>query len=294
MAVAKNTIVVKELVKLFRDTDDSFLSKIKSHDDKVFNDVINFNTIGADPTVLINNAVYPIATAGRTDNSTPVSLYKMETTNTEITDDELFALGYDKKSNVMQQHKDTLKVSSIKLGAWSLAPQADAANTPVLKTTGALSGGLRAMLAADLVALKAQCDAREIPLESRNLVLSSKHVNDLLLTDQSFRDRYYKTETGKMMPGLYGFNIWESLHTPKYSNVFAKKAFGSAAVGTDLNSSVFFSTVNAMKAQGSAGVYLREAAQDPENRKTVVGFRMYYIVSPVSAVGPASIIDNNI
>jgi len=294
MAVAKNTVVVKELVKLFRDSDDSFLSVIKSHDDKVFNDVINFNTIGADPTVLINNAVYPIATAGRTDNSQPVSLYKMETTNTEITDDELYALGYDKKSSVMQQHKDTLKVSSIKLGAWSLAPAANAANTPVLKTTGTLSNGLRAMLPADLISYKQSCDDLEIPVESRNLVLSAKHVNDLLLTDQSFRDRYYATESGKMIKNIYGFNIWESIHNPKFDATFNKKAFGAAGAGTDLNSSVFFSTVNAMKAMGSSSVYLREASQDPENRKTVVGFRMYYIVHPVSAKGFGAIIDNNI
>lgn len=294
MSVAKNTIVVKELVKLFRDQNDDFLSVIKSHDDKVNNDVINFNTIGADPSVLINNAVYPIATAGRTDDSVPVSLFKMETTNTEITDDELHALGYDKTSSVMQQHKDTLKVSSIKLGAHSIAPSSNAANTPVLKTTGTLANGRRAMVAADLVAYKAAIDPLEIPLESRHLVLSSQHVNDLLLTDQSFRDRYYNTATGKMIPNIYGFNIWESLHTPKYSNVFVKKAFGAAPAGNDLYSSVFFSTVNAMKAMGSTKVYMRDASIDPENRKTVVGFRMYYIVHPISAKGTGAIIDNNV
>lgn len=294
MAVVKNTVIVNELVKLFRDQNDDFLSVIKSHDDKVFNDVINFNSIGADPSVLINNAVYPIASAVRTDGSVPVSLFKMETTNTEITDDELFALGYDKKSSVMQQHKDTLKVASIKLGAHSLAPNADGANTPVLKTTGTLTGGLRALQAADLVAYKARIDALEIPIESRNLVLSSKHVNDLLLTDQSFRDRYYNTESGKIIKNIYGFNIWESLHTPKYVAAFTKKVYGAAAINTDLNASVFFSTVNAMKAQGSAAVYMREANLDPENRKTVVGFRMYYIVSPVSTVGQGAIIDNNV
>lgn len=294
MAVAKNTVVVPELVKLFRNTDNSFLSVIKSHDDKVNNDIINFNTIGADPSVLINNAVYPIAVAGRTDDSVPVSLFKMETTNTQITDDELYALGYDKKSSVMQQHKDALLVSSIKLGAHSLAPTSNSASTPVIKTTGTLTGGLRAMLPADLITLKGSCDNLEIPLESRNLVLSAKHVNDLLAVDQSFRDRYYNTESGKVIKNIYGFNIWESIHTPKYVAAFTKKAFGAAPLGTDLNASVFFSTVNAMKAMGSTSMYMREAALDPENRKTVVGFRMYYIVHTVSTVGSGAIIDNNV
>lgn len=294
MAVVKQTVVIKELVKLFRDTDNSFLSVIRSMDDKVNNDVINFNTIGADPTVLINNTVYPIATAGRADDSIPVSLFKMETTNTSITDDELYALGYDKKSNVMQQHKDTLLVSSIKLGAHSLAPTSNTANTPVIKTTGALTNGLRAMLPADLISLKAQVDNLQVPDDSRNIILSAKHVNDLLLIDQGFRDRYYSTETGKVIKNIYGFNIWPSLHTPKYVAAFTKKVFGAGALGTDLNSSVFFSTVNAMKAQGSVSMYLREAINDPENRQTVVGFRMYYIVSPISTVGQGAIIDNNV
>ncbi len=294
MAVARNTIVVKQLVKLFRDTDNSFLSVIQSHDDKVYNDVINFNTIGADPSVLINNTTYPIAVAERTDDSVPVSLFKMETTNTAITDDDLQTLGYDKKNSVMNQHKDTLLVASLKLGAHSLAPSANGANTPVIKTTGTLASGRRAMLPADLVALKNQCDLLEIPKESRYLILSAVHVNDLLLVDQSFRDRYYSTATGKMIPNIYGFNIFESLHTPKYVAAFTKKVFGAAPLGTDLNSSVFFSTLNAIKAQGSTMTYIRQAELDPENRKTVVGFRMYYIVSPVSAKGVGAIIDNNV
>lgn len=294
MAVAKNTIVIPELVKLFRDTNKSFLDVIRSHDDKVNNDVINFNTIGADPDVLIDNAAYPIATAGRTDDSVPVSLFKMETENTEITDDELYALGYDKKSSVMQQHKDALTVAAIKLGAHSLAPAADGASTPVIKTTGTLTGGFRALLPADLVTLKGRCDDLEIPLESRHLVLSAKHVNDLLLVDQSFRDRYYNTESGKIIKNIYGFNIYESVHTPKYVAAFTKKVFGAAALGTDLAASVFFSTVNAIKAQGSTTMYLAEATKDPANRKTVVGFRMYYIVSPVSTIGAGAIIDNNV
>lgn len=294
MPVVKQTIVVAELVKLFRDTNDDFLSVIRSHDDKVNNDVINFNTIGADPTVLINNTVYPIATSGRLDDSVPVSLFKMETTNTSITDDELFALGYDKRSSVMAQHLDALKVASIKLGAHSLAPNADTTNTPVIRTTGTLTGGFRAMLPADLITLKNRCDGLQIPLESRHLVLSSKHVNDLLAVDQSFRDRYYNTPTGRMISNIFGFNIWESLHTPRYVAAFTKKVFGAAALGTDLNSSTFFSTVNAIKAMGSTKMYMRQAELDPENRQTVVGFRMRYIVSPISTIGQGAIIDNNV
>jgi hypothetical protein len=293
MAVAKNQIVIAELLKQYKDMDMSFLSDIKSMDDKVNNDVIDFNEIGADPAVLIDNAVYPIASNQRTDDKRPVALHKFDTVNTIITDDELFALGYDKKSSVMAQHKDALVLATMKLGAWSLAPAADAADTPVIQTTGAVDGIRKRMIIADIIALKSRCDALQIPLESRILTLSSEHVNDILLIDQAFRDRYHNTATGKIISNIAGFKIYESLHTPKYVAAFTKKAYGAAAIGTDKNASIFHSTVNAMKATGSLKMYAVDASQDPDNRQTKVGFRMYNIVSSVNTKGIGAIVSGS-
>jgi len=291
MAVKKNEAIIAELLKQFRDLTGDFLDPIKSHDDKVNNDVIHFNKIGADPAVLINNTTYPIATYGRTDDSVPVSLFRLDTENTKITDIEAHALPYDKKSSVMAQHRDALKAATLKLGAHSLAPASDSADTPVIVTTGATVGTRKKLLPIDLITLKRKLDALEIPAEGRYLVLCSDHVNDLLEVDQSFRDRYASTETGKLITRISGFGIFESLHTPKYNGTtYAKKAYGAAAAGTDVTASVFYSTVNAMKAQGSAEVYLSEASKDPVNRQTVVGMAMYYIVSPVSTKGVAAIV----
>ncbi|MCE9539933.1 MAG: hypothetical protein K8R85_12045, partial [Bacteroidetes bacterium] len=256
MAVALNSVIIAELRKQFKDMDASFLNPIKSFDDKVNNDIINFNEIGADPAVLVDNVTYPIAVNGRTDDKIPVSLHKFDTENTKITDDELQALPYDKKSSVMMSHKEALMRTYLKLGAHSLAPAADAVSTPVFKTTGATVGLRKRLKVEDLVAYKELIDALEIPIEMRHLVLSSAHVNDLLLIDQTFRDRYYNTESGKIIKNIYGFNIFESLHTPKYvGTTYAKKAFGAAAAATDINSSVFFSNLNAMKAIGSISMY---------------------------------------
>lgn len=293
MAVKKNEIIVQELVKEFKNLDDSFLKPITSHDDKVNNDVINFNTIGAAPDVLIDNTVYPIAVAGRTDDSVPVSLKKLETENTEITDDELFALAYDKKSSVRKQHLDALMRAHLRLGAYSLAPTADSANAPVFKTTGATIGVRKRIKMEDIIAYKALCDALEIPLDQRYLVMCPEHVEDILLIDQSFRDRYNSTASGQLIKQIYGFNIFESIYTPKYvGTTFNKKAYGAAAAASDVPASVFYSTVNAIKAQGSTKMYYRDAEQDPENRKSVVGFRMYDIVHPVSAVGFGAIVSD--
>lgn len=292
-AVAKNQIVVAELLKQFQDMKDDFLAPLKSHDDKVNNDVINFNDIGAAPEVIIDNITYPITSSGRTDDKRPVSLYKLETKNTIITDDEIHALPYDKKSSVIAQHKDSLKLATIKLGAYSLAPASHSSNTPVLRTTGELVDGRRRMTVADIIAYKAVCDILEIPVETRNLVLSSEHASDLLLVDNTFRDRYNVIATGQVIKNMYGFNMFESIHTPKFDGSFVKKAFGAAPSGTDKNASVFYSTLNAFKATGSINMYFADAASDPEMRESRVGFRMYYIVAPVSVKGTGGIVSGS-
>lgn len=288
--VALNRVVIAELLKQFKDLKDDFMGTLRSMDDKVNNDVIDFNEIGAPPDVLVDNTIYPIASAQRTDTKRPVSLFKLETENTTITDDELRALPYDKKSSVMEQHKDALKLASIRLGLYSLAPAGDGANTPVIKTSGVNADGRLRLTTADIILLKDRADTLMIPLESRKLVLSSKHVNDLLLIDQSFKDRYYSTETGKMIANISGFQIFESLHNPTF-NGDAKVAYGAAAAEGDQYASTFFSNQNAMKATGSLSMYASLASADPEMRESKIGFRMYHIVSLINAKGAGAIID---
>ena len=293
MAVVKNRVVVPELLRVIENLNDDFLTPIRSMDDKVNNETINFNEIGADPDVLIDNTSYPIATAGRTDDSKVVALKKLETENTKVTDDEIYALGYDKKSSVMQRHAIALKKEQLRLAAWSLTPASDAANTPVIKTTGTAVSNLKALLPADLIALKAKADLLEIPLDARYLVLCSKHANDLLAVDQSFRDRYYNTQTGKVIANILGFQIYESVYCPKFvGTTDAKKAYGAAAAASDANASFFYSNINAMKAKGSTKMYLSNAEENPENRESVLGFRQYFIVSPVQTKAIGAIIDH--
>jgi hypothetical protein len=290
MAVNKNQVTIAELTKQFRETNEDFLSVIKDQSSKVNNDVIKLNEIGADPDVLIDNVVYPIAANQRTDNGIPVSLHRLDTVNTIITHAEAYALPYDKNSSVIQQHKDALRAMVVKLGLYSLAPTTNSAKQPVFSTTGTLVGGRRQLTIADLIAYKKLCDNLEIPVESRNLVLCSDHVNDLLLLDNSFRDRYNTIESGKIIKKLYGFNMWENLKTPTYDNTNTLKAFNAVAAGTDRNASVFFSNLNAFKAEGSVDMYMTNASDQPRTRQTEVGFSMYYIVAPVTTKGIGAIV----
>lgn len=292
MSALLNRVIIAAIRKDFQNLDASFLKPITSYDDKVENDTINFVTLGADPDVLIDNVTYPIAVNSMTDDNIPVALRKLETNNTKITDDELHAIAYDKISAARDKHARALMRAYLKLGAHSLAPQVATSNIPIITTTGATVGHRKKLLPIDLVTLKRPIDNLEVDEEGRFLVLCSDHVNDLLEVDQSFRDRYYNTEKGKLITMINGFGIFETVHTPKYNGTNStKKAFGAAPAATDVNSSVFYSNVNNMKALGSTKIYKRLAEDDPENRMTVFGARQWSIVHPVTEVGQGAILD---
>lgn len=288
--VALNQMIETELLKAFRH-ENRWLERIQSKNNYVNNNIINITEIGADPDVLIDNTVYPIDTAGRTDDSNPVALKKFETENTKITDDELYALGYDKVSSVRTQHIEKLEEFTGQHGLHSIAPQADGVLTPVLETTGAVVSGRSRLTSADIVNLKERYTAAKIPLANRVLVLCSEHVSDLLLEDRSLSDRYHNHKGGLISENYYGFAIYEDIYSPIYAGDNTKKAFGAAAAPlTDRNASVAFYAPRAFKATGSVISYLSEAKSNPTMRETVFGTRLYHIVLPKKWEGFGAIV----
>lgn len=288
MAVALNQLAEKELIKHFRHAG-TWLARVPSKNQWVNNDVIKLTEIGADPAVLINNNTYPIAVSSRTDDSAAVSLYKYDTENTKITDDEKYALPYDKEGSVQEQHREALEEKTEEHALHSLAPMADTANTPVIVTTGALVGGRRRLVYADLVTLKTKLDDLKVPKGGRCLVLSSAHIADLLLEDKALEVQYNNHKEGVIAKNYAGFEIYESIFAPKYTALKAKLAFGSATAG--LYASVVFHAKTTAKARGSVKRYMSAAENDPQNRQTVVGFRLYFLAIPLQAKGQGAIID---
>ena len=296
-AGVKQEIWTGELVKAFR-SDPSFLSTIRSYDQYVNNDVIHLVDVGADPTVLINNTTYPIAVVARTDGDIPIALDKFDTTNTSVSDDELYALPYDKIASVVEQHAEVLKEVTAAKAAHALAPNT-AANGPIVLTTGASNGATnqrKRMTVADVITMKEHFDALKVPKQGRVAVLSTDHVNDLLRTDEKFKEQYMNIREGVVLK-LHGFSIYEFVDTPIYSvvgespAVLTKKAYAAAAnAATDQVASVFYYAPRAFKASGSTTMYMREAAIDPENRRTVAGFRQYFICLPKKMVGFGAVV----
>lgn len=277
-----------EMIKAFRTAAEAlgWYDRIRSYDQYVENDVIRFTEIGGDPKVLVNNTTYPLNITALDDADKPVSLDKFDTEATPVTDDELHAVSYDKMASVQERHREALKEEVRKKAIHAIAPdKAEADKTIVLRTTGDTDTATlrKRMVPADIIALKASFDAMGMPSTDRVLVLCSDHINDLLLTDQKFRDAYNINQTEGKIARLYGFDIYEYNGTPYYTSAGNKKAWGATVATTDRQASVAFHVPSMMKANGSVKMYYQEAQNDPLYHRNLVNFRKWGICLPLKS-----------
>ncbi len=273
-----------ELIKALRAGDvATFLDGLPDYSQYAENDVIHMIDVGGDPEVLVNNKTYPLDVQNITDNDAVFSLDKFQTKPNPVTDDELYASSYDKMASLKERHADAIKEKKFAKAIHALAPDSNAEKTPVLKTTGEVVGGgttgRRRLQMSDIISLKDKFDKMKVPVQGRRLVLCSDHVNDLLLTDQKFKDQYYNYVTGKIA-NLYGFEVYEYSDNPVYKVAGGKVAFGTAASANEYQASVAFYTKRVFKASGSTKMYYSEAKTDPLNQRSLVNFRHYFIVLP--------------
>lgn len=290
-----NELNEKFILKKFRHVG-TWIQEVTSKNQWVNNDVIKIpKRKGTNaPSVLINNAVYPIATSGRDDEHVTVSLNKYDTENREVTDDELYAIAYDKEGDVNLELKEELEEQTTDHALHSISPAGNTADTPVLETSGADDGtGRRRMTRQDLIKYKGELDKLKVPAKGRILILKSVHANDLLLEDSSFEKGYHNRVNGAISINYYGFKIYEEVYTPTYDAVAKTKlAFGSVTPG--LNSSIIFHKKSTAKATGTVQRYARSAKQDPENRKSVFGYRLWFGCFAIMDQGQGAIIDGTV
>lgn len=271
----------------------TWIQEITSKDSWVGNNVIKIPKRKADsaPAVLINNSVYPILSEGREDEQVVVALNKYDTVNREVTDDELYAIAYDKEGDINLELKEELESKTVDHALHSISPLADAADTPVMETTGANDGTGRLRLTkADVIKYKGKLDKLGVPLKGRVLVLSTVHANDLLLEDAAFEKGYHNRVDGTISKNYYSFIVYEEVYTPTYGAVTKQKlAFGSVTAGR--TSSIVFHKLSTVKAKGTVTRYAKNSKDDPDYRKSKVGYRLYFGCFAIMDQGQGAIID---
>lgn len=258
----------------------SFLDGIPDYSARVNNEIIHLVDVGADPDVLVNNTTYPIPIQNLEENDIPIGLDKFQTKATRVTDDQLYAISYDKFSLDVERHRNAIDRIRYKKAAHALAPYSHTGKTPVIPTSGeADATGRKKLTLKDIIALKRALDNAEVPEDGRRLVLCPDHVNDLLEQDQSFKDKFYNYTSGKLL-NMYGFQIYTFINCPYYTNEGVKVPYNQTPGETDLKGSFVFYVPRMFRAQGSTKMYYSAAATSPQTQESLVNFRHYYIVLP--------------
>lgn len=269
-----------ELVKTLRSgLAGTWLDGVPDQSSIVNNDVIHLVEVGVDPDVLINNTTYPIPLQALDDKDIAISLDKFQSKVTPITDDELYAISYDKMARVKESHGNAINDAKFAKAAHALCATENTKTTPVLKTSGDVDKetGRKRLTPDDLVEMKRALDNLKVPSENRRLVLCPDHVNDLLLVDQRFREQYnIDRNTGKV-GNLYGFQIYEYGNNPVYTVAGKKKDVGATSDTGEFQCSFAFYTPRVFKATGSTKMYFSEAQKDPEYQHNKINFRHYFI-----------------
>lgn len=282
----------KEFIKRFNHADQgSFLDGISDYSSRVRDgNVIHLIDFGADPDVLVNNTTYPIPVQQMTNKDIALTLDKLQTKATEVSDDVLHDVRAEFIPAVIDAHRIKLEEYRLSRAAYNYAPTKNVdGKTPVFATSGTEKDGTRVRFSKDdIIFLKKEFDKMKVPATGRRLVLCPDHVSDLLMTDQVFAQQYYNYTTGAISKA-YGFDIYEFVDMPLYTSAGTKKTYGSAAATGDTMASIAFHVSAMAKATGERKQYLSEAANDPLSQRNLYNVREYFFAMPKRTEAMAAI-----
>lgn len=272
-----------ELIKALRGyLDASWLNGVPDQSSIVNNDVVHMVDVGADPAVLINNKTYPIEVQELEDGDKAFSLDKFQTKVVPVTDDELYALSYDKMARVKESCANALNDAKYAKAAHALCPTQNTDKTPVLVTTGEVDAATKRikLCVDDIVNLKRKLDGMGVPSSNRRLVLCPDHVNDLLETEQAFKEMYNINRADGTVGKMFGFEIYESNYNPTYSTAGKKNDVGATPKTGEFQASFAFYVPRVFKATGSTKMYYSAAENDPQQQRNLISYRHYFICLP--------------
>lgn len=242
--------------------------------------VIHIPTSDFEPDVLINNTTYPIALQAYTDSEATITLDKYQTKVTTLSDDQIVGAAYPRIDNATRSHVISIATKKYQKAIHALAPASNTTNTPCIATSGDNVGTRKRLVYDDLINLKNKLDQLEVPAEGRRLVLSTDHMNDLLLDRKNFGDQLVNYKAGMPAPQIAGFAIYSYVSNPYFTTAGVKVAFGAVPGANDNRASVCFYEGNVAKKTGLTKQYFADAKNDPETQTNKLNYRHYFICVP--------------
>ena len=252
---------------------DDFMSWSRDMSELVEFNTLNLAEAGVDPAVLIDNTVYPIQAATRTDTPKTIVLRTLDTESTIVRNIEAMESSYNKMESVVRGHRNALKKASVQLALQYWAPQSNGNFTPVIGATGLSNGTRKVLTFEDILAIRAKLTAIDANLDSFALTLNPLHEADLMAQDL----KLYKEVivAGK----IFGFTFFVNSQTPRYNaSTGAKVAFQAVASPTDTCASILWSRDEVMKADGTLEMFAK--FRDPDQKGDVFNFQKRFVALP--------------
>lgn len=279
----------KEFVKSFNHADTgTFLEGISDYSRFVKDgNIIHLIDFDLDPEVLVNNTQYPIPVQAMNNADIVLTLDKLQTKATPVTDDVVYDIKAELMPHVIEEHRVAISEYRLDKAIFNFAAEANTNATPVIATTGVdfdseavKTDGTRLRLTrADIIKLKTAFDKMGVPIAGRRLVLCPDHVADLLVGDLAFAQQYQNHTTGAIAK-MYGFEIYEFVANPVYTANGSRKAYGVAAEQGEYQASVAFHVSRVGKATGERKQYLSRAETDPLYQRSLYNVREYFLAMP--------------
>lgn len=252
---------------------DDFLAWSRDMSELVEYNTLNLAEAGADPNLLIDNTVYPIAAATRTDLPKTIVLRTLDTDSTIVRNLEKMEVAYNKMESVVRAHRNVLRKGSIQLAAHFWAPQSNGTYTPVLTASGALVGGRRMLLFEDILLLQAKFDVMDVDASSLAIMLNPLHKSDLMAQDMKlYKDMITSSQ-------VFGLKYFSNSQTPRFNAATGQKvAFQAVPAGTDTIASIIWSKDEVMRADGEVDVFAKY--NDPDQKGDVINFQKRFVALP--------------
>lgn len=267
-----------QLLEDFRNYNDDFIGVLKhpnpaaiGQDGILFNKLIN----NVDFKVNHNSTFTPAAMTGKKGL---MEWDKLDTTPTLCTDAELRGMAFDKEAAIRVEHSNSFKIGVRDYVLNKLAPASHAANTPVIRTTGATVDGRKRLTYADL--LNFYNLITKMNLNDKNgwyMVLSDEHRTDLMVdrsATNNYRDLEFDRTTGEVKR-FFKLQMFENNDTPYYSAGGTKLSLGATPTADDRKASVFFYAPNTVYHIESVKVLYKPMNTDTRNADPQSEFRLH-------------------
>lgn len=251
--------------------DTSFLSRSVDMSAFVDHNKINLAEAGVDPAVLVDNTVFPVPVAQRTDTPLELPLHTFDTENTVVRNLEQMESAYDKLASVVRSHANALTRKTSAFAAHNWCPGQNNELTPVLATSGAVNAEtLKAASFEDFLRMRAKFRAFDIDPASVVVVLNPSHEADLMAEDMKLYREVLSSGS------LFGMALFSNSNLPYFDTTTQKKkAFGAAYdASKDTMCSLVYCDKEVMRAVGTTEVFAKY--KDPEQRGDVLGYQQRF------------------